>query len=527
MDSNRLSLGKSQTFFNFFIFIIQNNKFKKSSRFSRTIYLLSKVSLVHHSITYNFTMDSHQVFLGKSWTFFNFFIFIIQNNKFKKSSRFSRTTYLQSKVSLVQHSITYNFTMDSHKVFLGKSWTFFNFFIFIIQNNKFKKSSRFSRTTNLQSKVSLVQHSITYNFTMDSHKVFLGKSWTFFNFFIFIIQNNKFKKSSRFSRTTYLQSKVSLVQHSITYNFTMDSHTGYFQENLQTFFNFFIFIIQNNKFKKSSRFSRTTYLQSKVSLVQHSITYNFTMDSHKVFLGKSWTFFNFFIFIIQNNKFKKSSRFSRTTYLQSKVSLVQHSITYNFTMDSHKVFLGKSWTFFNFFIFIIQNNKFKKSSRFSRTIYLQSKVSLVQHSITYNFTMDSHTGMSLGKSQTFFNFFIFIIQNNKFKKSSRFSRTTYLQSKVSLVQHSITYNFTMDNHKVFLGKSWTFFNFFIFIIQNNKFKKSSRFSRTTYLKSKVSLVQHSIIYNFTMDSNRLSLGKSWTFFNFFIFIIQNNKFKKS
>ena len=281
----------------------------------------------------------------------------------------------------------------------------------------------------------------------------------------------------------------------------------------QTFFNFFIFIIQNNKFKKSSRFSRTTYLQSKVSLVQHSITYNFIMDSHKVFLGKSQTFFNFFIFIIQNNKFKKSSRFSRTTYLQSKVSLVKHSITYNFTMDSHKVFLGKSWTFFNFFIFIIQNNKFKKSSRFSRTTYLQSKVNLVHHSITYNFTMDSNR-LSLGKSQTFFNFFIFIIQNNKFKKSSRFSRTTYLQSKISLVQHSITYNFTMDSHKVFLGKSWTFFNFFIFIIQNNKFKKSSRFSRTTYLQSKVSLVQRSITYNFTMDSNRLSLGKSQTFFNF-------------
>ena len=206
MDSNRLSLGKSQTFFNFFIFIIQNNKFKKSSRFSRTTYLQSKVSLVHHSITYNFTMDSNRLSLGKSQTFFNFFIFIIQNNKFKKSSRFSRTTYLQSKVSLVQHSITYNFIMDSHKVFLGKSWTFFNFFIFIIQNNKFKKSSRFSRTTYLQSKVSLVHHSITYNFTMDSHKVFLGKSQTFFNFFIFIIQNNKFKKSSRFSRTTYLQS---------------------------------------------------------------------------------------------------------------------------------------------------------------------------------------------------------------------------------------------------------------------------------------------------------------------------------
>ena len=230
-----MSLGKSQTFFNFFIFIIQNNKFKKSSRFSRTTYLQSKVNLVHHSITYNFTMDSHKVFLGKSWTFFNFFIFIIQNNKFKKSSRFSRTTYLQSKVSLVQHSITYNFTMDNHKVFLGKSWTFFNFFIFIIQNNKFKKSSRFSRTIYLQSKVSLVQHSITYNFTMDSNRLSLGKSQTFFNFFIFIIQNNKFKKSSRFSRTIYLQSKVSLVQHSITYNFTMDSQQVCLQENLRLF----------------------------------------------------------------------------------------------------------------------------------------------------------------------------------------------------------------------------------------------------------------------------------------------------
>ena len=352
--------------------------------------------------------------------------------------------------------------MDSHKVFLGKSWTFFNFFIFIIQNNKFKKSSRFSRTTYLQSKVNLVHHSITYNFTMDSNRLSLGKSQTFFNFFIFIIQNNKFKKSSRFSRTTYLQSKVSLVHRSITYNFTMDSNRLSLGKS-QTFFNFFIFIIQNNKFKKSSRFSRTTYLQSKVSLVHHSITYNFTMDSNRLSLGKSQTFFNFFIFIIQNNKFKKSSRFSRTTYLQSKVSLVQHSITYNFIMDSHKVFLGKSWTFFNFFIFIIQNNKFKKSSRFSRTTYLQSKVSLVQRSITYNFTMDSHTGMSLGKSWTFFNFFIFIIQNNKFKKSSRFSRTTYLQSKISLVQHSITYNFTMDSHTGCLQENLRLFLIFLFL----------------------------------------------------------------